>query len=631
MSTATPEPLKVLVLTAELSPWFSSGTLGERVRADVDALAAAGHATAVLLPYSPAAKKRGEKLETIATDVKFTFAGEDRRYDLLRAPNKSGTADVVFIDAPDFFRAEPDLYGNVKGPQGVAGLRWFYFAAVARHAAFHAGLSADVVVGHDWPGALAVALLRADGVHDATLSKIATVLCVHAPEHQGEREIGDYLASGLREDIATPWYAIHDGRVNLLKAGLVLADKIVAPSHLFPSIMQRGGGFGLEFVWESRKDDIEKSTPVAALKWSPTNTELVPMPFSAEDPSGRAVARAALFARFGWQESAGPVVAFTGPLTADAGAADILRSAKAMLSDPDTRLVICGRGDSEFEERFRQMVSGAAKRAGVLYADDEKTIAAVLAGADIALCPHEPPRAAQAAHHAARMGAIPVVRTVDGRAGSHVLALPESSDAATAFGYEVAGAAGLLETYRRARKAFLRPKTWTGIQKRAMELDEPDDRAEETVRVLRAAVAARVTRPRDAKVLVRLLAPKGHVELPPQRAIPEHYGRDTVHLMPKDPYYVFAYWEAEGPIGAAIKAAGLEAPGLLRWELRMTNVSTQSTWSIDLDGTARNWFVKVDPHRRYLAEVWVHVPGKDSILLGRSIFADTPPKTDHGG
>lgn len=89
-------------------------------------------------------------------------------------------------------------------------------------------------------------------------------------------------------------------------------------------------------------------------------------------------------------------------------------------------------------------------------------------------------------------------------------------------------------------------------------------------------------------------------------ALPERYGRDKLVILPKDPSFIFAYWELNKKVEGQMKIRVYE-----------TNVAgDKSYFDVSINSAVNNWYIKVPrPGKRYRAELGVIKNGKFIMLL----------------
>ncbi len=224
--------MKIILATAELSPWAHEGDTGNTASGLARGLQASGADVVVAVPDYPAfagvrglARGKRRTMRVSATDAAWRAAWTEAELDGLR---------LALVEKPEFF----DRAGIYGAGDSVYDDNFARFAFFARAVWQMAGaLSADLVHGLDWPGALVAALGRR-GQTPATFG-------VEGLRFQGDFTPGQFSLSGLPwEDF--PLFEFY-GRGNPLKAGLLTASAVVLPGARMAHMVQSpGAGCGLE-------------------------------------------------------------------------------------------------------------------------------------------------------------------------------------------------------------------------------------------------------------------------------------------------------------------------------------------------------------------------------------------------
>ncbi len=117
------------------------------------------------------------------------------------------------------------------------------------------------------------------------------------------------------------------------------------------------------------------------------------------------------------------------------------------------------------------------------------------------------------------------------------------------------------------------------------------------------------------------------------RELPTGYGKDTIVLMVRDPYWLHAYWEiTSGGIRRAEAALGQDWHGS-RPMLRLLEVSNRDAADrpetvvrdIDIHGGASNWYIEVqNPPRNFRVDIGYMTRNGQFYVLARSNVVATP-------
>jgi starch synthase len=193
-------------------------------------------------------------------------------------------------------------------------------------------------------------------------------------------------------------------------------------------------------------------------------------PYSAADPAGKALCKAALRRELGLDEEDSPIVAMIGRLTEQKGL-DLLERVLPELLEKGLQLVVLGTGEGRYEEMLRQT---AQHWPGRLYAGlrfDEGLSHRVYAGADLLLMPSlfEPCGLSQMI--AMRYGTLPVVRETGGLRDS-VVPYNRYTGEGTGFSFANYNAHEMMFTLLDAVELYHSDRTaWQGLVNNAMSVD----------------------------------------------------------------------------------------------------------------------------------------------------------------
>ena len=107
---------------------------------------------------------------------------------------------------------------------------------------------------------------------------------------------------------------------------------------------------------------------------------------------------------------------------------------------------------------------------------------------------------------------------------------------------------------------------------------------------------------------------------------PETYGVNRVRLLVKDPEWLFAHWDVDPDVFAAVKRdLGERAVALSRLTLRVSDPVEGGATTILLPKGVRGWYVRAEgPPRAYRAELGLTLPTGEFRALASSNTVGTP-------
>ena len=513
--------------------------------------------------------------------------------------NDPADVPIFLIEAPDFFELEDAIYGSERGPTGLGDLRWLYFSAAIRTACERMNFAPNLLHVHDWHSALVPALYRSEHYFDEDCANVACILTIHNAAFQGRMSVEDYRRSGLRTDLLSDWYLLQGGEINLLKAGTIFAERITTVSRSYAAeLRSRDQGKGLEAVFEARADHFAGIPNGLDLQeWDPESDELIHANFSLDDMSGKKENKKALLAAFELDDSDGPLLGVVARLTWQKGIDIILDSLPSLFARRrDLRLVILGQGDEDVELAVQEAAKKYPGRVGVALRFDQPLAHLVEAGSDIFLMPSRFEPCGLNQMISQRYGTIPIVRETGGLGDTVVAYEAGNLNEATGFVFSRSSAEAFTAITKKALTLFRRGGSWKRLVKNAMQQDWGwEESAAEYVRTYEEAISMRKNRERETELL-------SHIRLEPtatlpddQAIVPVFYPKDVLRLMVKDPETIWVYWEVQGPHGKAILDNLSESQKWeSTWTIELTNLDSGSSWRIEVEGMAKNWFFDVE-------------------------------------
>ena len=456
--------IKVLSVASECVPLVKTGGLADVVGALPRALSEQGIDMRVMLPAYPDLVKKIGKVTEIAAE-KDLYGGSAR---VMKGAVDGVT--VLLLDAPHLFDRKGGIYGNPSDyPDNPERFAAFSFAAA--QIGMHGGRDGwvpDVLHAHDWQAALAPAFVRW-----AENTRLKTVLTVHNIAFQG------IAPSSRMGAMRLPGWAYNTngyeywGNINVLKAGLLAADKLSTVSPSYASELMRGEfGMGLDGVMRARAADmLGILNGVDTDVWNPADDAAI-IAYSAKSVAAKAKNRAALIAEFELDDVPGPLAIVVSRLTGQKGIDLIADVAPEFVTDGGG-LVILGTGEPYFEERILGLTQSLPGRVAVRIGYDEGMSHRLFAGGDAVLVPSRFEPCGLTQMYGLRYGTIPVVAATGGLNDTVIDANPAAvlADSATGFTFHPTDALALRQALRRMCALYADQKAWRAMQQRAMKSD----------------------------------------------------------------------------------------------------------------------------------------------------------------
>lgn len=109
-------------------------------------------------------------------------------------------------------------------------------------------------------------------------------------------------------------------------------------------------------------------------------------------------------------------------------------------------------------------------------------------------------------------------------------------------------------------------------------------------------------------------------------ALPEHYGRDCIAAMVRDPRMIYFYWELKGPRKDAFLAYDKGAFDDARLVMEVVDLDTGDTETLDVSGDLGNWYYPATPATGYKARIGYLRKNGKIMLFAESNAVRTPPE-----
>lgn len=466
--------LRILFVTAEVTPFARTGGLGDVTGTLPKELAALGHDVRIVMPLYQTVRERAFPLTQVLPDLQVPMVVGNRTARVWQShlhEQEDRSVPVYFVEQDDYF-ARPELYGNEAGDYPDNALRFLFFCRAALALAEGLDWFPHVFHCHDWHTALVPAYLRFLPGLPPQLSAAATLLTIHNLAYQGQFPAWIFGVTNLPLSLFQPEGVEFFGGMNFMKAGLRYADQLttVSPSYA-EEICTPELGFGLDGVLRERRAALTGILNGADYQtWNPATDPLIAVRYDAADLSGKAICKTALLRAYGLpEEPATPLIGMISRLVDQKGV-DLLAEAANRLLALKLRLVILGSGDVGYEQRFTELAQMHPERIGVRLDFDDVLAHQIQAGSDCILMPsrYEPCGLTQL--YSLRYGTIPIVRAVGGLRDTVVPFNPVTGQG-TGFVFEEASAEGLLEAVRTALKVSGDRDVWQQLMRNAMAQD----------------------------------------------------------------------------------------------------------------------------------------------------------------
>ncbi|MGZ6141783.1 MAG: glycogen synthase, partial [Myxococcales bacterium] len=379
--------MRLLFVASEAAPFVMTGGLGDVIGALPRALAARGHELLIVLPKYNVIDSLVHGLRDTGRRVEVQFPGLNAGAQVhVHVPAER--LRYLFLANPWYDRKE--LYGEGGKEYRDNHKRFALLCAGALEAAKQQNFLPDAVHAHDWQTALVPLILKRGWAGRPPPFRARCVFTIHNMAYQGifpREAMGELdLPGDLFHSDALEFY----GNLNLMKAGLVFADKLatVSPTYAREIVASPETGAGLEGLLRHRVADLTGiMNGVDYERWSPQTDPAIEQRYSPTNLAGKTICKAALQRELGLAvDSEAMLCAAIGRLVHQKGY-DILAQAVPEMMRRKVQIALLGTGDAALETEFSALAEAFPGRVSVSLKFDDKLAHRIESGADVFLMP----------------------------------------------------------------------------------------------------------------------------------------------------------------------------------------------------------------------------------------------------
>lgn len=411
------------MVSSEAVPFAKTGGLADAVSALSVSLAKLGHDVRIVMPryYSIDTKT----LEKKHFPLNVRLANEEQRCVVYksRLPGSDSKAvvPVYFLDYEKYYGRD-GIYGTAEEPDFADNASRFSFLS---RAAFQLCRTLtwipDIIHAHDWPTALVPVYLKYQEAH-TDFNKTYSVLTIHNLGYQGIYSQDKFIHTGLDWTLFKKAGFEDWDKMNLLKAGLLSADKLttVSPTYV-EETKTHAYGFRMDEILRSRADDyVGILNGIDDDVWNPEKDNTIPCNYSFGDMSGKSENKRILQKDFSLpQEAHVPVIGMVTRLTEQKGIGELFGpaygSAWSICNDMKIQLVLLGSGEEWCEKEIR-VLTGKLPNFKAVIGYNERLSHLIEAGSDFFLMPSRYEPCGLNQMYSLAYGTPPIVRRTGGLA-----------------------------------------------------------------------------------------------------------------------------------------------------------------------------------------------------------------------
>ncbi len=406
------QPLKVLILAAEIVPFAKVGGLADVVGALPKALQAFGHDVRLVMPRYRQVDPQHFQLSTVLGAVSVPMGSYQVQVEVRRG-EIGNHIPVYMIDAPRYFDRE-NIYGYTDD-----GERFILFCRAALEAMRALDWSPDIVHCNDWHTGIVPNWMHTIYREDPFFADTATVYTIHNLAYQGIfgyrlLEVAGVASNGF----LYPQIAELANVVDIMGRGILFADAVTTVSERYAQeILTPTFGEKLDHMLRSRRDRLFGIlNGVDYQEYNPATDRYIHTRYDATLLEKRAENKAAL------QEQVHlpvrpevPMLSMISRLSDQKGF-DLLSQIIQPLLAQGVQFVLLGVGDQHYHEMFQSLAARYPEQVAIFLTFNTELRQRIYAGSDMFLMPSRFEPCGTSQMEAMRYGCVPIVRHVGGLA-----------------------------------------------------------------------------------------------------------------------------------------------------------------------------------------------------------------------
>jgi starch synthase len=406
------QPLKILILAAEIVPFAKVGGLADVVGALPKALQALGHDVRLVMPRYRQVDPNRFHLQPILEAIPVSMGNYQVQVSVCLG-EIGDHIPVYMIDAPRYFDRE-NIYGYIDD-----GERFILLCRAALETVRALNWSPDVVHCNDWHTGIVPNWMHTVYRDDPFFSNTASVYTIHNLAYHGIfgyrlLEVAGVAANGF----LYPQVAEFGNVVDIMGRGILFADAVTTVSERYAQeILTPTFGEKLDHLLRSRRDrlfGILNGIDYQAI--NPATDPYIHTQFDAQSLDRRIENKVALQQQMHVpvREDV-PLLAMISRLTDQKGF-DLLGQIIQPLLAQGTQFILLGIGDQHYHEMFQSLAARYPEQVAVFLTFNTELAQRIYAGSDIFLMPSRFEPCGTSQMNAMRYGCVPIVRQVGGLA-----------------------------------------------------------------------------------------------------------------------------------------------------------------------------------------------------------------------
>jgi len=475
------DTLKILLTSAEVTPFAKTGGLADVAGSLPKALKRLGHDVRIAMPKY---KQITEGKYLLDYPVEMDHHLETGIIKETRLKGSDAEIPVFLIESYKYFYRE-GIYGYADEAE-----RFNFFSKAVLNMLPQLDYQPDIIHCNDWQSGLIPLSLKTKYAEDPFYNKIATLFTIHNLQYQGVFPKNTLRLVGLGEEFFSAELLEFYGQVNFMKAGILYADLINTVSKKYALEIQTPEfGERLDGLLRKRAQDLYGIVNgIDYEELNPKTDKYIYSNYSADSIALKKENKKMLQQEMGLPVNDTPLIGIITRLVDQKGL-DLITDIFDMVMSLGVQFVLLGSGEDHYQKLFAQLKMKYPRQTAANIGFNVELAQKIYAGADIFLMPSRFEPCGLSQMISLRYGTIPLVRSVGGLADTIEDYNPET-DKGNGFSFKPYQAQELFAAIKRAVDMYrLKPELWKRLVERAMQSDFSWERsAGEYVEIYRKAI-----------------------------------------------------------------------------------------------------------------------------------------------
>jgi len=470
---------KILFVTSEVVPFIKTGGLADVSAALPQMLAEMGHEVRIVVPKYGTVDDRKYKIHEVVRlkDIQIKIGDKDVTFSLKSCflPGQRVRVQIYFLDNEEYFKSRSSLYTDPltgkdypDNDERFTLLSKSVFELISK-----LGWEPDIIHCNDWQTGLIPAYLKTLYKDDPLFSKFKTLFTIHNLAYQGEFKASSFKNLGLDKKLNSDSGILRDGKINLMKSGLLYSDVINTVSKTYAEEIrtQDEMGAGLKEILAKRKKDLYGIVNGIDYKvWNPEKDKHIKKKYSVKNLQAKKINKEELAEKFNFKASDDiPIIGIIARMF-DSKGFDLIKDVFADLMKLDIQMVLLGNGDQKYHTFFNKMSSKYSKKFACYLGFNDELAHIIESGSDMFLMPSQYEPCGLNQMYSLVYGTVPIVRETGGLADT-VINYDEKKGTGTGFMFNKYDSKEMLKEIKRALKIYKDNEAWQKIMKTGMKSD----------------------------------------------------------------------------------------------------------------------------------------------------------------